>query len=134
MGDKSVEEIKQRIETEYRHVVSVDTESTMLADLTALLTALTASQQEIARLAERVKEHCGCNCHDLCKVPEASCEEHQTCAECFRAVCEEYEAAENKFIEEITELQQEIIRLKDKLSGAADARRMEQMRNLQTGS
>lgn len=40
--------------------------------------------------------YCGCNCHDLCKVPEAHCEEHKTHRECWKAVCDEYEQESEK--------------------------------------
>mgnify|MGYP000670994248 CR=1 FL=1 len=50
----------------------------------------------VRELEARIQAKCGCNCHELCKVPDENYEEHKTCAECFKVVCDENRAMEDR--------------------------------------
>lgn len=75
-------------------------------------------QSRLASAEQRVREvYCGCNCHDLCKVPEANCVEHTNHKECWEAVCKECDDENEKLYLEIATREVREASLREALRG-----------------
>lgn len=77
-------------------------------EIVVLASAADALARELEEAKARNQAKCGCNCHELCKVPDAQCEEHKTCAECFKAIVDENRAMEDQLADNIVAVEKRL--------------------------